>query len=355
MVLSLLASYYELADLPAAKLLLSIQFLAPMLALLVGEYFGSVTSEEDGQLIARSFFTVLLITVPAQLVYTFRQGLGYLSPSLGLFSVYQYLQYVPVIYVAAYFVALFTLWDKRGFKLPLVFLSIAMGLYVSASISMTAMGMFAIGLALFAAYYFKFGRQLLPAALMIVSLLVAVAHFQYSKELLQFKFGPVNTSSQQGPAGESQNSGSMVPQNLTERYKIWGYYLDNISNNPGILIFGASRPPERSVVASAHNYFLDFIYNFGLIAIMPVLIIIGFTVWQIYIQRKRLLYFPYLSGLCFVVIFLIIADNGLKVSLRQPYTGIFTFFLWGLLFGSLLKGRFALSLICTWKNDSFSN
>jgi hypothetical protein len=36
-----------------------------------------------------------------------------------------------------------------------------------------------------------------------------------------------------------------------------------------------------------------------------------------------------------VVMFLLLIDNSLKVGLRQPYPGIFTFFLWGILLSKL--------------------
>ena len=32
-----------------------------------------------------------------------------------------------------------------------------------------------------------------------------------------------------------------------------------------------------------------------------------------------------------VVLYLVVVDNNFKVSFRQPYPGIITFFLWGLL------------------------
>ena len=47
---------------------------------------------------------------------------------------------------------------------------------------------------------------------------------------------------------------------------------------------------------------------------------------------------PY-AGLAAIVLFLVVIDNSLKVGLRQPYPGILTFFLWGLLLARLFPEK----------------
>jgi hypothetical protein len=44
---------------------------------------------------------------------------------------------------------------------------------------------------------------------------------------------------------------------------------------------------------------------------------------------------PSLLGLALVVLFILFVDNSLKVGLRQPYPGIISFFLWGVLLSRL--------------------
>jgi drug/metabolite transporter superfamily protein YnfA len=46
-----------------------------------------------------------------------------------------------------------------------------------------------------------------------------------------------------------------------------------------------------------------------------------------------------LLGLTLVVLFLVLIDSNFKVTLRQPYPGVFTFFLWGLLLAKLSRLR----------------
>ena len=92
---------------------------------------------------------------------------------------------------------------------------------------------------------------------------------------------------------------------------------------------------DRAIATSAHNYYLDLIYNFGLIGLMPLVWLIVHTLWLLWRNRARLRMELPLLGLAFVALFLILVDNNFKVTFRQPYPGIFGFFVWGLLFSRL--------------------
>jgi O-antigen ligase len=121
-----------------------------------------------------------------------------------------------------------------------------------------------------------------------------------------------------------------------------------VTNSPKSFFLGVGDSLSRSQYPSAHNYYLDFIYNFGALALFPMLFLMGLTITQIYSHRREVFASPVLLGLCLVTLFLLIADNSLKVGLRQPYPGIFTFFLWGILLSELFK----LSSIKNNKDDA---
>ena len=91
----------------------------------------------------------------------------------------------------------------------------------------------------------------------------------------------------------------------------------------------------RAVSTSAHNYYLDFLYNFGLIAFLPLAWLIAHTGRRLWRERRRLANDLPLLGLALVVTFLVVVDNNFKVTFRQPYPGLFGFFLWGLLLSRL--------------------
>jgi len=343
-----------------AKFILLIQFILPMFALVLGQVYEPLKSLVDDESYAKAFFWVLLVTVPVQLLFTWEIGCGYLSPTLGLFSVYQYLQYVPVIFVSAYLLCLFGLWHSGQYRIALIFISLAMAVYVSASLSMLAIILFFAGLLLFTAFCFKTKAWKLPLGLLLLALVLSWSYFQYEKDMVRLNFvfltnpasenivavpaSSVGTAKVPAPLGSIElasdvksiaSMGSIFPTNLTERFKYWQYYINGIASDPEALLLGLSTPPDRAQYPSAHNYYLDFVYNFGLIALLPTLFLISFTLVQILRNRRAVFESPALVALSFVVLFLVIADNSMKVSFRQPYSGIFTFFLWGMLLTKL--------------------
>ena len=106
---------------------------------------------------------------------------------------------------------------------------------------------------------------------------------------------------------------------------------------PKRFLFGKEKRPDRSKYPSAHNYYLDFIYNFGFIAFLPFLWIIYYTLRLVFLERDKIMERSDLLGLTIVVFLLIFVDNSMKVGLRQPYPGTITFFLWGVLVSRLSK------------------
>jgi len=128
--------------------------------------------------------------------------------------------------------------------------------------------------------------------------------------------------------------------NLEQRLSCWQYYYEGITKNVKSMLLGHAERPNRVLYPSARNYYLDFVYNFGLLAILPLCGLIFYTLRKqvnvIVVLRRNKKYLNIGTFvLSSVVFFLLIVDNALNVSLRQPYSGIFTFFLWGLLINKL--------------------
>lgn len=121
------------------------------------------------------------------------------------------------------------------------------------------------------------------------------------------------------------------PEYLTARLKDWSMYQEGILESWQAALFGHAEPFDRSVSTSAHNYYLDFLYNFGFIGLLPLLGLLAYTLALLVQERDAMIRSPGSFGLVLVVLFLLLVDNNFKVSLRQPYSGIFTFFLWGVM------------------------
>ena len=121
------------------------------------------------------------------------------------------------------------------------------------------------------------------------------------------------------------------------RLYYWNYYVNKIKQNNKILIFGERKKPDREKYPSAHNYYLDLVYNFGIFSLLPIFFLVIFTIKNIVRSREKILSSMPISGITIITIFIIFVDNFFKVGFRQPYPGIFSFFLWGMLIAILMS------------------
>lgn len=85
----------------------------------------------------------------------------------------------------------------------------------------------------------------------------------------------------------------------------------------------------------AHNYWLDGLYNFGVISILPLIILLFTTIQWVWQRRRDVLSNPVFLGTTMAALYLLLFENMLKVGVRHPYPGIITFFIWGLLIARL--------------------
>lgn len=353
-VLMLMSSIVLTQGQPAeqqAKFILLIQFILPMIALVLGQIYEPLNASTQSATYANAFFWVLLVIVPIQLFSTWQLGWGFLSPRAAFFSIYQYLQYVPVIFVSAYLISLFGLWSKFRYKILLLVFSPFMAVYAAASLSMLALGLLFVGVLVFAFLQIKTER--LPLAIFFLTLIFSWGYLHYEKEqpMVAYKFGfVINFFSASSTTGESISAENLVENstgvtkpekkntvfpNIIRRLEYWKYYSDKVTGNPTAFLLGIPEPPDRSQYPSAHNYYLDFVYNFGVLALLPMLFLISYTVFMLFRYRKTVCKSSDLLALYIVVLFLLFVDNLLKVGLRQPYPAIFAFFLWGLLLTKL--------------------
>jgi O-antigen ligase len=309
------------------------QYILPMFALVLGMMYEDRRRNEH--IVEKAALVIIGVLVPFQLLATWMQGQVLLSPYLYLFSIYQHLEYVPVIAAGGYLVELFSLWHVRPWRALIVVAAAPFGIYIAASGSILAAGLAFAGGMTFIFHRMsndKAGRRRVAewAALWLMSGAGTAYHLWAGQW----------TGSMDGGQGAQQIVGYEM-QNVQIRLDSWLYYFRGIIGDPSTFLLGHSTPPDREMWASAHNYYLDFIYNFGVIPTLALLALIGFTVIQIYQNRRIVMKSAHMAGLAIVVLFLVIPDNLLKVGMRQPYPGIITFFLWGLLLARLESLRMA--------------
>jgi hypothetical protein len=351
MVLSCIISTGDRGGLEQAKFTLLVQYILPMFAFVLGQLFEPGKKHEA--IFEKAFIYVVAAIVPAQLFASWLKSQVSLTPYLYAFSIYQRLQYVSVIIACCYLLALYTLWHAKPYRRLLLVLAPLMGIYAAASLSMLTLFALAAGTAGFALWQWKRSFDKKSLAVCILVLAGYGTYLSFGKDVLTSIWGftsgltsqveseveskDVLTSKWGFTSGLTSKVESQIAPNLTERLYYWRYYGKEIVTSPEIFLFGHAQRLERAQFPSAHNYYLDFVYNFGTIALLPILAALGYTLVLIYRNRRQILGSSSLLGLTAVTIFLLIVDNSFKVGLRQPYSGIVTFFLWGVLLSRLLR------------------
>jgi hypothetical protein len=305
-----------------AKFILLIQYILPMFGLVLGQVFAS-GNKGYSEMLARAFLMTLVLIVPYQLACTWLQGSLSLTPYLYIFSIYQHDDYVPVIFVAAFLIAFYELWPTNQFRTLLLAMSPIMGIYAMASESALSIVMLIAGLVGFALYRWKTSAEKLWVLLAGMAL-VFLCGYLYSHY---------------GQSGYR-------PDSLVEKTGYWKFYADNIISSIESFLMGHNEPPDRNFYPSAHNYYLDMLYNFGAIAALPLLTLLGYTLKQLYELRQPTMASIGLLGLAAAVLILVVVENSMSVSLRQPYSGIITFYLWGILLSRLNNVKEESAHVC---------
>lgn len=332
MVLSTVATTIGSRFEEQGKLILLAQYILPMFGLVLGMMYEE--HGRDEHLAAKGMLLVIAALIPIQLLASWMQGQTFLTPYLYLFSVYQHFQYVPVIVASIYIVALFSLWNSRSWRMLILVLVPLVGIYVAAAGSMLAVVFLLIGCAAFAVHRVgikKGGMGSTTEWVLLSFVLVAGTAYHFWAGWTMRLVGAGGSAGVSDVGLFTQKFSGSTMLNVQSRFDIWQYYLHGIFSDLATFLFGHGTPPDRKMWASAHNYYLDFIYNFGAIAALVIIGLIVFTVIRLYRNRHHVTMSPATTGLAVVVLLLLILDNLLKVGMRQPYSGIVTFFLWGLL------------------------
>lgn len=325
LVTSVLLSHVQ-AGQGQAKLVLLIQFVLPMFALVLGQLHGE--RRADHPILATCFLWLLVILVPAQLLSTWLDHSLILSPSFGLFSAYQHLQYVPVMFVAAYLLALYALWEKPRCRMLLLGLSAPMGMYAGASVSALATAGLIAGVTGFTVLSLRRGgHKKTLLSLVTIVLVCSIGYFSVASGRMGPRYDLIRLHT---------DTALFAPKNLAQRIAYWKFYVGEILASPKSAALGHVIPPDRIKYPSAHNYYLDFAYNFGIAPLLPMLGLIGLTLFGVRRKWREIKASMPLLGLTAVVLFLVLVDNSFKVGMHQPYPGILTFFLWGVLLSHLL-------------------
>ena len=337
MILSMLVTA-ESGGISVNKILLLIQFVLPVFGLLLGESYVEPTTKFYS--LEAVFLYAIAIIIPVEVIATIIQSTGILTPYIYMFSIYQHVQYVPVIFVCLFYLAVLKFHDDKYLRFLILFLTPFLFAYVIFSYSSLALVL--VSLLFFHVFLLYILKLKIKYILMISALLIICVLFtlftlhDYIFYAWGQKYGHIFVMFQQYL--DDRITFSLIeflPVNLTDRITIWLYYWNNITQDLNSFLFGSDVVVDKKIAASAHNYFLDLMHSFGFVSLTPIFFLIFVTIRKSIKEIRKS--DVTLCGLLIIVVYLIIFDNFFKVGMRQPYPGIIMFFLWGILLNRLEK------------------
>lgn len=343
-----------------AKFIHLMQFVIPPMAFVLGHLYLQPRSEYLG--FESLALLVLLIVIPLQ-VYATLENNHVLAPNLFLFSLYQHFQYLPVIFIGLYLLTAATYLRYSLQRILVMLLTPIMGIYLAQTLSVAAalLAVSGFALLLWSGFQLRQGKFALILALLFFTPCLAylpvvqntaayMAKFEGYAEPVEDSTAPIDRDIAQNRAlrdapvkaspAPSRTDLLDIPGLVTSRLQYWRFHLDGILENPRVFLFGHAKRPDRDRFPSAHNYYLDLTYNFGVVSLLPFLFIIFSS-----LRKCFAVVFgpggvnPGLLMHMFLVAFFVFIDNSLKVGFRQPYPGMIMFFLWGVLFVRVNSAR----------------
>lgn len=329
-----------------AKFIHLVQFVLPSFALILGCLYKKPVS--DYLRVEAILLYMLMIIIPLEVIATINSG-NVLSARLFFFSLYQHFQYLPVVFCGFYFLAVTAFYQTAYLRLLVVILAPFMGAYIAQSISVSTMLLAIYGSVIMSWLLYRKGA--IRFAIFLIVLASAAYLVQASQvrntKAYDAKFGQIHQIEALGVAGEASHTeigdrnvtdndfleriSQSLPKNLRHRLSYWRFYIPEIIESPKLLLFGHASRPDRNKYPSAHNYYLDLVYNFGLIALLPFLYLLVVSIRGSWQAVKADNVSSDLTMLVALVAFYVGIDNFFKVGFSQPYPGMMMFFLWGLL------------------------
>jgi hypothetical protein len=313
-------------SLQRVKFVFLIQFLLPMFGLVLGQMYIWGRKEADSAYL-KGFFIVIVVLLPWQLAVTMADGRSLLAPYLGAFSIYQHLDYVPMVFTAIFVLLLPRMWSSLISKSVAIVLGLMLTIYLSKSLSSVAPWLLLAGMALFTWMRFRLYKDR-SAGILFISVLCGYLLFNPSGQIVNHQATDVSRAAVSDTNQVGQGRLSALPP-------VKEYSVSDVYASGEAFLFGHPERPARTQNMTTKNYYLDLAFNFGMVSLIPMLCLIFYTAHLVRSNWTAVASSIDRALLLLVVLSLVVIDNSVQVGLRQPYSGVFAFFLWGLLLATL--------------------
>ena len=318
-LLAILVVAVRAGDSQPAHINLSIvwpQIVLPMMGLLLGEMY---VNDKAWKNIAQIATVVLLAVLSMQYITALMQGNYIAGPSVFLFDIYQYFIYFPTIIVSITIFALFALWHTgERTRIALTCLLTLVVIQVVTVASLNGAVVLIVGVSLLTAYYWQYRHLRRP-------LVGAV--------LLSLSAGAVYML-----ALDATYPWSILHASQDVRIEQWKFFANAIIEAPKILVSGSDVHLDRYLHPSAYNYWLDVIYRLGVLPLIPLFTLLALIIRKVWRQRLTIVKSPLCLGTSLIVFNLFFVESMFGAGLRQPYSGLISFFILGCLIAQLKIG-----------------
>lgn len=299
------------------KIIMLLQFFFVWLGYFIGK---SNKVKIDFYFIGKVLFSIIII----HLLYTFLNNKLILLEDFVFFSIYQNIQYVNTSLIFLGSLSIINFFYKRGHKLTTA-LSLILLLYAFLSYSLNSI-ILAVANFIFFQFYFIFKNKIEIKFFSILCLLLlsVILIFKFT-DLKNERFITKDKNFIENKLKIDEILKGKLPDNITQRYKIWSHYYNYFESNPKALITGSDNLSLNKKYQSAHNFFLEGIYRFGILITIPYFFLLIYLIKSFITYRKN---FEIRMSLVFLMIYLFL-ENSFKISIIQPYSGLISFFMIG--------------------------
>ena len=281
------------------------QFYIPMIAIIAGEITGKL-KKFRGYFI-NNFFIVSFFFIFIQVIISlFSQNLS-LSPNILGIKIYQYSDYTNVIFFIGFMMYLY----KEN--LPNLRLSLANALFLIMLI-----------------YYFNLSTSIEMFFFVFVSsVLIILCKQKIYLPLILLSLFSFN-------AFVLMDFSLFIQDELSKRiYSQMIFFSEVTTNWLGFFLGSNINNEVYSISNGIFIYYLDFIYNFGFIALVPIIYLL-FIVFYSSLKNQKVLFKKNENLILFIILtFSFLIESFMGVSLKQPFIGIIYYFIFGLYISKL--------------------
>lgn len=289
-----------------------VQFFLPMSALICGEVVGKLENYKNNFLKYLFYIssTIILFDIFRMIILIYKN----INLDLGIFAIYKDFEYTAAILLICISLSLITFIQKNNFiKLENVITLILLSFYIIFKNSLVIYLLVSILLILILITKIKF-IKINKYNYIFTGLLVIITFYIINNFRLSYS-----------------NSSEFFEIFFNHRLQSYFLFVEEIFMNIQNFLFGSNIENKLYLkVPGVFNYYFDYIYNFGFISLLPFLYLIYLTFSKTWEIRKIISNNFQNLFLFFSLGYIIFIDSTFGSSLKQPYSGVLIYFIWGL-------------------------